>query len=76
MAEWARNTESETRVWMMVGVLVRVALQMGYHRLVSVLECNSMPDFSAETLRITQKLPSSRARCAGGFGVLCKDSTP
>lgn len=32
MAEWARNGEGEARVWMMVGVLVRVALQMGYHR--------------------------------------------
>ena len=32
MAEWARNGESETRIWMMVGLLVRVALQMGYHR--------------------------------------------
>lgn len=34
MAEWAGNGESGTRVWMMVGVLVRVALQMGYHRFV------------------------------------------
>jgi hypothetical protein len=34
MAEWARNGDSETRVWMMVGLLVRVALQMGYHRFV------------------------------------------
>ncbi|KAN0108498.1 hypothetical protein V8E51_008240 [Hyaloscypha variabilis] len=32
MAEWADNGGSETRVWMMVGLLVRVALQMGYHR--------------------------------------------
>ncbi|KAL2073294.1 hypothetical protein VTL71DRAFT_10618 [Oculimacula yallundae] len=31
MAEWARKTVSETRVWMMVGLVVRVALQMGYH---------------------------------------------
>jgi hypothetical protein len=38
MAEWARNGDSEARVWMVVGLLVRVALQMGYHRLVFTLE--------------------------------------
>ena len=32
MAEWARKSVSETRVWMMVGLVCRVALQMGYHR--------------------------------------------
>jgi hypothetical protein len=32
MSEWARKTHNESRVWMMVGLLVRVALQMGYHR--------------------------------------------
>ncbi|CZT44129.1 uncharacterized protein RSE6_04257 [Rhynchosporium secalis] len=32
MAEWARKSVGETRVWMMVGLVVRVALRMGYHR--------------------------------------------
>lgn len=35
MAEWARIAHNEQRVWMMVGLLARVALQMGYHRSVS-----------------------------------------
>lgn len=38
MAEWARKTVSETRVWMMVGLVCRVALQMGYHRSVLLSE--------------------------------------
>ncbi|KAH7356780.1 fungal-specific transcription factor domain-containing protein [Rhexocercosporidium sp. MPI-PUGE-AT-0058] len=41
MAEWARKTVSETRVWMMVGLVVRVALQMGYHR-----DPSQFPDIS------------------------------
>lgn len=32
MSEWARKFQNEPRVWMMVGLLTRVALQMGYHR--------------------------------------------
>jgi hypothetical protein len=32
MCEWARIGQSDMRVWLMVGLLVRVALQMGYHR--------------------------------------------
>lgn len=32
MSEWARKEENEARVWMMVGLLVRIGLQMGYHR--------------------------------------------
>ncbi|KAK0107235.1 hypothetical protein ONS95_003937 [Cadophora gregata] len=41
MAEWARKAFSETRVWMMVGLVVRVALQMGYHR-----DPSQFPDIS------------------------------
>jgi hypothetical protein len=44
MAEWARNGDSEARVWMMVGVLVRVALQMGYHRFAFTSLSDSMSD--------------------------------
>lgn len=32
MAEWARMSESESKVWMMMGLVARVAIQMGYHR--------------------------------------------
>ncbi len=32
MCEWGRRGQGDARVWMMVGLLVRVALQMGYHR--------------------------------------------
>ncbi|KUJ11858.1 uncharacterized protein LY89DRAFT_214223 [Mollisia scopiformis] len=32
MCEWGRNGQGDARVWLMVGILVRVALQMGYHR--------------------------------------------
>lgn len=32
MCEWARSGQGNARVWMMVGLLVRVAFQMGYHR--------------------------------------------
>lgn len=32
MCEWARIGQSDMRVWLMVGLLIRVALQMGYHR--------------------------------------------
>lgn len=32
MCEWARNGQGDGRSWMAVGLLVRVAFQMGYHR--------------------------------------------
>lgn len=32
MAEWALQRNGATRVWMMVGLIARVAIQMGYHR--------------------------------------------
>jgi hypothetical protein len=78
MAEWARNGEGEARVWMMVGVLVRVALQMGYHRSVflQILVQSLTPQTTIETHRNTQRLPFSRARCAAESGPLCKDLTP
>lgn len=34
MVEWAQTMHSEQRIWMMVGLLARLALQMGYHRFV------------------------------------------
>jgi hypothetical protein len=40
LAEQARKDDGETRVWMMVGLLVRVALQMGYHRSILSLFSN------------------------------------
>jgi hypothetical protein len=35
MAEWARKGQNAPRIWMMGGMMVRVALQMGYHRLMA-----------------------------------------
>lgn len=32
MAEWSQGKENNTQVWMMIGLLVRTALQSGYHR--------------------------------------------
>jgi hypothetical protein len=32
MAEWNQGTENLTKVWTMIGMLVRTALQCGYHR--------------------------------------------
>jgi hypothetical protein len=78
MAEWARNGEGEAQVWVMVGVLVRVALQMGYHRSVflQVLVQRLTPQITIETHRSIQRLPFFRARCAAESGALCKDLTP
>ncbi len=72
MAEWARNGEGEARVWMMVGVLVRVALQMGYHRSVfhQIVVQRLTPQLEIETHRSIQKLPFSRARYVAESGPL------
>ncbi|PMD57147.1 uncharacterized protein K444DRAFT_535235 [Hyaloscypha bicolor E] len=51
MAEWAHNGDSETRVWMVVGLLVRVALQMGYHRLVDPSQYPEISIFQGEVRR-------------------------
>lgn len=32
MCEWGRSGVGDNKVWLMIGLLVRVALQMGYHR--------------------------------------------
>lgn len=75
MTEWAGNGDSETRVWMMVGLLVRVALQMGYHRYVATSIGSINSDFDEETLRSIRKLPYFKASYAGEFGPLCRALT-
>jgi hypothetical protein len=32
IAEYSRSGDGETGIWMIVGLIVRAALQMGYHR--------------------------------------------
>jgi len=69
MSEWARKDQNEPRVWMMIGLLVRVGLQMGYHRLAkSLTDMSIFPNIQTETHPTFPTSQYSKARCEEEFG--------
>lgn len=75
--EHLRRKDSERGVWMMVGVIVRAAIQMGYHR--SVRQISSHHSWLSRIQgihHITQRSQFSKVNSADECGVLSLNQMP
>ena len=75
--EHAKSKDAEVGIWVLIGMIVRLAMRGGYvlaHLKVSFtsrnLPANSISSVIIEIRRITQVSLLSRAKCAVGFGPL------
>ena len=75
--EHARSKDAEMGIWVLIGMIVRLAMRGGYvlsHinvlRTICILMSNSILSATIETRRITQVSLLSKAKCAVGFGPL------